>query len=293
LATAQEGDITSLLRVQDRQERFSLSDPGNLSSKEEVYLTFGPVDGNDSLGLVLNFRQTMMTTYLFYSAMGYMGDQVAEMFALLETDENKRKQFDSTTKELGGIDCYVLNEDTRQWVLQSGVKETGPIAINRQFIPFGNIRPKGTVKVKLILNRGLWRMDYVSLVNISKRVTPVELSPTSILNKGVPDNEALALIRSPRKHLISMPGNAYNFNFRLPEADTDYELFLYSKGYYLEWMREHWIKDKNLLKLNQMVDHPRKYLRDEASRYKPYETTMEQQFWNSKIDTKTFSYYEH
>ena len=90
-----------------------------------------------------------------------------------------------------------------------------------------------------------------------------------------------------------MPGSAYIFNFDLPKHNEDYELFLYSKGYYLEWMREHWIKDKNLLKLRQMVEQPKKYLRVEAEAYKRYETNMEQEFWNSKIDTKIFSYYEN
>jgi len=58
-------------------------------------------------------------------------------------------------------------------------------------------------------------------------------------------------------------------------------------------MREHWIKDKDLVKLWQMVNLPKKYLRDEAKNYKLYETTMEQQFWESKIDTKTFVYHEN
>jgi hypothetical protein len=67
----------------------------------------------------------------------------------------------------------------------------------------------------------------------------------------------------------------------------------YSKGYYLEWMRQHWLKDKNLIKLQQMVNNPYKFLKQEAKNYKQYETTMEQEFWNSKIDTKKYSYYEH
>jgi hypothetical protein len=89
-----------------------------------------------------------------------------------------------------------------------------------------------------------------------------------------------------------MPGCEYRFSFTLPDENADYELFLYSKGYYLEWMRAHWIGDKDLMKLRQMVYKPHKYLLEEAKNYKRYETTMEQEFWNSRIDTKTFSYYE-
>jgi hypothetical protein len=292
-AQANEGDITALLKNIDRQERFSLSDSSNLNSKEEIYLTYDNVKNTDNLGLILNFRQTLMTTYLFYSAMGYMGDNVSDVFYILETDEKMRNNFDATTKELGGIECYLWNEKTNSWEIQATINETGPIAINRQFIPFHNTQSNAKVKIKLVLNKGLWRLDYVSLTNIKKQVTPIEFLPTTIYNKGKLDNVALVEINSPNKYLLSMPGSEYKFNFTLPGANTDYEFFLYSKGYYIEWMREHWIKDKDLLKLKQMVDNPKKYLLEEAKHYKHYESSMEQEFWNSKIDTKTLSYYEN
>ena len=136
-------------------------------------------------------------------------------------------------------------------------------------------------------------MDYLALTNIKEKVKPLEIAPSSILDKGKIDHKALSSINDPKKYLISMPGSAYKFNFDLPKHTDDYELFLHTKGYYLEWMREHWIKDKNLLKLRQMVEQPKKYLRVEAEAYKRYETNMEQEFWNSKIDTKIFSYYEN
>ena len=136
-------------------------------------------------------------------------------------------------------------------------------------------------------------MDYLALTNIKAKVKPIEIAPSSILNKGKIDHKALSSLNRPNDYLISMPGSAYKFNFDLPQQNEDYELFLYSKGYYLEWMREHWIKDKDLLKLRQMVVHPKKYLKLEAKDYKRYEASMEQEFWNSKIDTKIFSYYEN
>ncbi|NOT35962.1 MAG: hypothetical protein HOP11_01130 [Saprospiraceae bacterium] len=292
-AKAEEGDITKLLKNEDRQERFSLSDEKNLNSKEEIYLTFDNVKNSSDIGLVLNFRQTLMTTYIFYSAMGYMGDNVSDVFAMLESDEKVRNKFDAATKELGGITCYIWNDKTNSWVLQSQINETGPIAINRQFIPLCNTQSGTRVRIKLVLNKGLWRLDYASLTNIVNKVAPLELSPTAIYNKGKFDKLALANIISQDKYLISMPGDEYKFSFTIQGVNTDYELFLYSKGYYLEWMREHWIKDKDLLKLKQMVNNPKKYLREEAKSYKQYEAAMEQEFWNSKIDTKAFSYYEN
>jgi hypothetical protein len=293
LATAGEDNITDLLKNQDQQERFSLSDDHNLYSKEEIFMQFENVHNANDLGLILNFRQTLMTTYLFYSAMDYMGDEVSDIFAILETDPDMRNRFDATTKMLGGIDVYLLSDKNGDWEFQGSFDETGPIAINRQFLPLSRSSSGPTVNLKLVLNKGLWRIDYAALANIKERVTPMELSPTNVLNKGVLDHSALEAITNQDKFLISMPGNEYKFNFILPGQNDDYELFLYSRGYYLEWIRPQWLKEKNLAKLKQMVDNPKKYLIGEAKNYKQYEATMEQEFWNSKIDTKTFTYYEN
>lgn len=212
---------------------------------------------------------------------------------MLETNEKIRDRFDAVSKVLGGIECFVWDEKSNKWIQQEGVNEAGPIAINKQFIPFKNAQSNSQVKVKLRLNKGLWRLDYVSLTNIKKQVTPLELTPTSVYNKGELDNVALTNITSPDKYLISMPGSEYKFNFTLNEEYDNYDFFLYSKGYYLEWMREHWIKDQDLAKLKQMVINPKKHLKQEAQSYKEYESIMEEQFWNSRIDTKTFSYDEN
>lgn len=291
-AYGNEGDISELVKCEDRQERFSLTDENNLKSKEEIYLLFDGIKNYNDLGLVINFRQTLLPTYLFYSAMGYMGDQVGDIFSILETDKEMQKNFDASAKALGNIDIYLWDAQKNNWELQGNFNETGPIAMNRQILPLQNLDTNSNIKIKIVLNKGLWRIDYLSLTNIKKKVNPIEISPNSILNKGMIDPNALTSINDPAKYLISMPGSEYKFNFKLPKGNSNYELFLYSKGYYLEWMRQHWIKDKDLLKLRQMVKFPNEYLTQEAKAYKGYEANMEQEFWNSKIDTKKYSYNE-
>ena len=89
-----------------------------------------------------------------------------------------------------------------------------------------------------------------------------------------------------------MPGDEVDFHFSLPEEGGDYELFLYSKGYYLEWMRDSWLQDKNLLKLHRLIENPDKFFRKEARIYSKYESAMESIFWGSRIHTESFNYYE-
>ncbi len=293
-ASANEGGITPLLKSADHNERFSLADEHNLSCKENVYLDFKNQTNIKSPALIIDFRQTLMTTYFFYSAMGYMGDEIGDIFAKIETDPSERDKLNGgVLKELGKIDVFLFDESTAHWVFQGSFNETGPIAINHQILALHPQQFASDYKIKLVLNKGLWRIDYAGLANIIQTVQPVELSPVSVLNKGKIDETALEQLNQQSKLLISMPGSHYKLNFELPDDHSNYDLFIYSEGYYLEWMRQHWLKDKNLLKLKQMVDAPRMYLLSETSDYKKYESEMEKVFWDSKIDTKSFSYYEN
>jgi hypothetical protein len=291
-AIGNEGDITTLLAKPDINERFSLSDNKNLNSKEELFFNFNNVLDINSLGFILNFRQTLMTTYLFYNSMGYMGNEFGDLFVKLEKDSSLKKRFDATTQLLGGIDLYSFNEKTKCWDFENTFNETGPIAINKQLIALKQKNYTSTVKLKLVLNKGFWRIDFAGLTNINKEVIPTILGPTSLLKNGKSDTETLATLFNDNKYIISKPGNEFKFGFKLPSADTKYALFLYSKGYYMEWMRKDWLKDKNLPKLRQMVYKPSRFLKKEAKNYKKYESQMESIFWNSKIDTKSFSLYE-
>jgi hypothetical protein len=125
-----------------------------------------------------------------------------------------------------------------------------------------------------------------------KKIEPLQVEPDSIVTYGKSDSLKLDQLHAPNRYLVSLPGNRYRVCFTLPETRNDFELFLYSKGYYLEWMRESWLKDKNLFKLRQMHKSTEKYLEKEAEFYKDYEKTMEKVFWNTRLDTKNFQSHE-
>lgn len=280
-------DVSSLLRLQDREEYFSLADANNLNSKETIYVDFDLPDNQEQLGLIVNFRQTLMTTYLIYSAMGYMGDEVSDVFAKIENSRNIYNKLDKGIyQELGDINIYTWDETQQSWQFEGGLYEIGPIAINHQFLPLKAKTKNRHLKMKIVLNKGYWRLDYLALTNINKEVKPVELKVQSVVKNGQMDVSSLKSLNNPKDYLVSVPGDVFDLQFNLPKPHQDYELFLYSKGYYLEWMRESWLKDKNMKKLRQMLINPKKYLKEEAGAYKIYEATMEDAFWNSKVKSK-------
>ncbi len=289
-STANEGDITEIIANDDKKERFSPADSNNLASKEEIIINFDKINSNINYGLIVDFRQSLMTTYLFYNTIAYMGDKASDIFAKIEKSDYLKSRIEAINRELGGIEVFTFNETKNNWQFQGTFNELGPIAINKQIIKLNNVNANNSIKIKLQLNKGFWRIDCVNLAEIVKQVEPQTITPTSILANGKVSPNALQLNNAENKYIISMPGNIFVFNFDLPQANQNYEMFLYSKGYYLEWMRNDWLKEKNISKLKKMYLHPKRYLKQQAKEYKRYENQMEEIFWNSKIISNQFSY---
>ncbi len=286
LARAEEGDILAELSSLDKVERMSLSDSNYLARKEEVFLEFNNSESGE-IGLDISFRHSLMSTYLFYSFIGYMGHQASDYFALMQTDSSYLKRLkNGVEKELGGIDIYQWSEEIQDWIPAGSVSETGPIAINRQFVPLPY--QESNTRIKLVMSKGLWRLDHVQIASIERKVEPLVLSASSVYKNNTNDSVALRLLEPGGAALTTYPGESYTIHFKLPQGG--HQLFLSSKGYYLEWLRKEWLDEENLSKLIQLNYRPKAYLRNEAMSFKNYEEIMESQFWNSRIKNQIFSY---
>lgn len=293
-ATAPEGNIMADLDQKDGKERFSLADQNALVTKEDIFLRFD-VPTVDHPGITLTFRQTMMTTYALYSALGYMGDEVGDIFAKMETSLDTNSKMNTMFyKALGGIEVYSKQTDN-SWKYEGEVYETGPIAHNTELVILEKVKPiDGKLEVKLVLNKGLWRIDHVDLVNVDKEVKGIKISPRQIvknLNERVSFNGSKHL---GDEFIVSMPGDRFVFTYPMPKCEdqNNFQLFLSAEGYYLEWMRASWLKDKNLGELYKITHFPIDWLNDETVNYKKYESEMEQQFWNSRW-TQQYKSYEN
>ena len=82
--------------------------------------------------------------------------------------------------------------------------------------------------------------------------------------------------------LVTSPGDRYAVHFRLPVCPTDYEYFLESRGYYMEWMRKEWLAEENPVAALHMAIDPRGTLKQLAPAYARSEPSAEQAFWNSR-----------
>jgi hypothetical protein len=279
---APEGDCGSAVRSMDGRERLSLADSTDLASREIIELEFdaAPLPPG-AVGIVIGARQSLMTTYLVYQALAFLGRDATRWLATLETGgPTTRDAAGALGRALGRIE--VLVPDGRGgWTPAGAVGETGPIAVDTKVVPLpaGTERP---VRIRLRLTRGLWRLDYVALATLGDSIPVQRLSAEQVRRGGRDDPAARAALIDPARALTTLPGDEYQLVYRLPPEPEGYELFLEARGYYLEWMRREWLTEENpALALRMMLD-PGGALRALAPEFKRLEPDMERAFWASR-----------
>ncbi|MFH1050259.1 MAG: hypothetical protein V1779_04930 [bacterium] len=277
---AEEGVITEKLIKFDNRQRFSLADSNDLAKKEFIEINFKDLPAGEK-GLILAYRQTLMTTFIFYSTLGYMGNSAGNYFAMLERDDGSFMKSVYGSKEvLGGIKVYVQDKN-EEWKDLGEFFELGPISTDIQLLKL-NESIHGDCKLRLELTKGLWRLDYLALANKIKEVQPIRIQPSYVIKENSNDKKAFEELTDNAQTLATLPGDEYLINYKLPDEYQDYEIFLESKGYYIEWMRKEWTKNENPLMLSKLILNPKQFFKDIAPEFKKLEPNMEESFWRSK-----------
>jgi hypothetical protein len=281
--TASEGDCRDPLTRFDGVERWSRTDSVDLGARETIELTFDSVP-TGRLGLVVASRQTLLTTYLLYQALAYLGDDAGTFLASLESGGPElRRRVRGITDLLGKIEVLVPTADG-DWVPVGSTGETGPIAVDTKVVPLPDARGLSPRRIRLRVTRGLWRIDYVALAALGDSVQPLRIVPTVVRRGGVIDVDATSALTDSTGHrpLTTFPGDAYDIVYRLPASPSRYELFLESRGYYLEWLRREWLPEADPVKAARMAFDPAGMLRELAPQFKAVEPSLEHLFWSSR-----------
>ncbi|HET6149785.1 MAG TPA: hypothetical protein VFH68_19760 [Polyangia bacterium] len=262
----------------DEREWMSRTDPDNLATREDVELAFAG-DAQAPQGLVIAARQTFVTTFLLYQAFAYLGSRATEALATLERgDRAMGDRLRETQRLLGGIEVWTQAADGGgAWQRAGEVFETGPIATDVHLLPLPAL-PPGTARIKLRLGQGHWRLDWVALVRLGARVQPLRLAPSEL--RTIHSGDRPAAVNG--QTVVSLPGDAYEYHYQLPAEPERYELFLESRGYYLEWMRQEWEKEESQWRAALMLYQPGLALRWLAPAFKKVEPEIERLFWESR-----------
>lgn len=273
--SAPEGDCMATLARVDGTERSSLTDEHDLAARELIDLGFTPTAGR--AGIMIGARQSLVTTFLLYQGLAYLGTTAGRWLAALERgDLGARTGGRNLQKLVGGIEVQLERDGA--WQTVGEIYETGPLASDVHLI----VLPEGATgeRVRLRLPKGGWRIDSVALATLTGVATPIRLAPTKIRGTISKDygGGRTAATAFP---LVTMPGDAYALEYMLPPG-SDYELFIDSRGYYLEWMRQEWLREERPLSALRMFTNPAQMLKDLAPVYKKLEPDAEAVFWRSR-----------
>ena len=277
-ARAPEGDCLAALRDLDGNERFSRADSVNLARREFLDLTF-PAPECEHAGIVIGTRQTLLTTFLLYQELAWMGGSAGNILSALNRS-NPRARANRIRQALGGIEVLIRDRAGR-WTRAGEITETGPLATDVFVVPIAFPRAD-SVHVRLRMTRGHWRLDYVALAELTERVAPLRLRPDAVLRGDLRDDEARAQLLDPERVLTTIRGDEYRLLYRLPEDFERYELFLEARGYYLEWMRTEWLAEEDPSRAIGMFLNPARALRELAPKFARGETEREAVFWGSR-----------
>ena len=278
--SAPEGDCRSLVAALDGAERFSLADSTDLAATETITLRFDDMpDG--PLGLVVGARQTLMTTFLLYQTLAYMGTDVGTWLAMLERGDGSLR--DASVRDvLGGIEVRVPTANGG-WQTVGEAGEHGPLATDTHLIRLPAL-PDSTTTLQLRLTKGNWRLDHLALADLDAPAAPLRVAPATVRRDGRPAPDARAQLLDSTRTLVTLPGDAYTFTYRLPVDGAGHELFLESRGYYLEWMRDAWLEETDPDRVAAMLFAPERMLKTLAPAFKAVEPEMESAFWNSRYE---------
>jgi hypothetical protein len=278
-AVGPEGDILPLLRAPDHLERFSAADSTYLATRETLRLSFDAPKPRGEYGIVIGCRQSLLSTYVLYQTLAYMGTQAGYWIAELERGRLGEAGADLVGL-LGGIDVRV-EVRPGEWEQVGEIDEFGPIATDRHLLTF-SARTQWTGRVELVMTQGGWRIDDVALATLGDRVEPLRLEPVDVCREGASDPDALATLLDPDRSLATLPGDTYALLYAVPDDGREYELFLESRGYYLEWIRTQWLQEESAANLSELFFDPHAALTRLAPDFKRVEGTMEASFWSSR-----------
>jgi hypothetical protein len=273
---APEGDCADALRALDGKERSSPADDSNLATREELTLEF-PETHAEALGLVIAARQTLLTTYLLYQGLAYLGTEATGALAELERNPAFASRVQEAHRVLGAIEVLVPDAQGR-WRKAGEAFETGPLAVDAHLVRLPRL-PPGNPRVRLRLTKGDWRLDWVGIAELGPRLEATHLVPRAVSGRT---DDGQTVSPHPGDTIVTMPGDVYTFDFELPEHPERQELFLSSRGYYLEWIRQQWLAEESAARAALLLYTPALAMRWLAPDYKRQEAGMERLFWGSR-----------
>ena len=268
------------LQEYDDREWYGSAGRESLDEQEEIVLSFEP--DFDANAILIAGRHTLLTTYLFYQSLSYLGEDAGQWLARLESGDNLMQHTEVT--RLAGLKVQIKTEDG--WEEVDSITEYGPLAADIHLVHLPEINSDDAVQIKLQAAKGVWRLNHAALARTGQKREPETIPPHRAEPVAGGFDDALLSLLDPEKHLVTLPGEDYTLSYRLPEAYEEYDYFLDNKGYYIEWMRREWTEETEPEKFIELILDSSTVFERLARDFGEVEDEMEDIFWNSRYERR-------
>ena len=231
---------------------------------------------------MISSRHSLLSTYLFYQGLAYLGENAAPGPGSSAAIAGRPGQGSKTLGDLlGKIEVQVPGPDGAWHVggIHRGDRPPGRQRPHAAPAGTGSRRPPSAPEI----DQGNWRLDYVALAVLGNEVTPARLVPRAgPAATGLPGPEALDELTSTGPHPHHAARRQFRSGVRTADRRARNDVFLESRGYYLEWMRNEWMAEEDPVKAAMMFRYPELALGYLAPQFKELEPDMEAHFWGSR-----------
>lgn len=273
------GECTQAVVAADDAEYHAPTDPDDLGKRERLAVSFPASRGHR--GLLIRARHSLVSTYVFYQLLAYMGWSAGEFLMRLERGgEDASGLYRKLSDALGAIEVEVKTPG-RGWVKAGKFWEVGPIAKETQVVALPDDAPEANLEVRVALSQGAWKIDQLAVVELGAKLEATRVKPASITSRDGVERDALAALGDPARHWLTFPGSEYALHFDVPRGP--HELFLESRGYYYEWIRREWLRETDPSAAVGMLRDPEGALKRLARGFKSLEPGVENIFLNSRM----------
>jgi hypothetical protein len=256
LAARDAGGRDVLPELLARDDHHFRTDPARLATaglataatgdeRDRIDLLLPVEEGATEVALHLRLRNTLLTSVLFYDIM--LGESGVAAIDWIGSDLDRI----GTALELGHwavehLGMRVLVEGAEGWEERHRIADTGPIAWKELVIPLPATGP--TLGVRLDFVADAWMIDYAGAAGGVRRPAPLRVPVDRVLDSEGDDDEVErgALAVTDTTHFVTFPGQRRTLEFAVPEApgpDRDVTYLLAMQGYYVEWIRGHWLAE--------------------------------------------------
>lgn len=256
--------------------------PDNLQVKVKV-----PAGAKEAK-LKLTYRNTLLSTYLFYEVvLASQGLDAVSWQNRMNTDTKYAADFKRIYDLFSGIS--VAKQENDNWQTIGRLPDAGPLTFKECGIRIPLTANQDSLELKLEFVPDNFFIDQISFdFSNDETLEVVDLQPEKVKNvNGVVQPEIISQISiDDEQYLITEPGDSYDFYYNMPvRAGLKTAIFASSKGYYNEWVRGKWIREDNS-NYSFNLYRPDQIFAQLSNGWLKNRELMEDTFFNTKVKLK-------